>query len=198
MVQAPDGSPQSLTRVSTPPPAIIFHSALRRVPPVQRLGKDCHPASPGITISEGEFSGTAAIECRSLTWDRGKELADHRRFTLATKVDVYFCDPQSPWQRGSMRRCTSTGANGLKNLQTFPPNSRDASGERIFRSAEASARQHAGLGLRARVELPHAKDGTKVQIRHVSVRTTNKRTHKIINKKRTLGSFQIAKFFCDD
>ena len=38
---------------------------------------------------------------KSLTWDRGKELADHRRFSLATDVDVYFCDPQSPWQRGS-------------------------------------------------------------------------------------------------
>ena len=38
---------------------------------------------------------------KSLTWDRGKELADHKRFKLKTNIDVYFCDPQSPWQRGS-------------------------------------------------------------------------------------------------
>ena len=38
---------------------------------------------------------------KSLTWDRGHEMTDHQRFSLATNVDVYFCDPQSPWQRGS-------------------------------------------------------------------------------------------------
>lgn len=38
---------------------------------------------------------------KSLTWDRGSELTDHQRFTLATDIKVYFCDPQCPWQRGS-------------------------------------------------------------------------------------------------
>jgi IS30 family transposase len=51
---------------------------------------------------------------KSLTWDRGKEMADHKRFSLMTDIQVYFCDPQKPWQRGS-----NENTNGLLR-QYFP------------------------------------------------------------------------------
>ena len=66
---------------------------------------------------------------KSLTWDRGKELADHSRLTLATDVEVYFCDPQSPWQRGS-------NENTNRLLRQYFPRGTDLS---LYSQAQLSA-----------------------------------------------------------
>ena len=70
----------------------------------------------------------------SLTWDRGSELAQHKRFTMATDMPVYFCDPRSPWQRGSNENTNGLLRQYLKreeNLSLFSQEQLDAIANRL-------------------------------------------------------------------
>lgn len=78
---------------------------------VKLKGKDTTSVVDALTAQVQELPKELM---RTLTWDRGSELAQHKRFTLATNVQVYFCDPRSPWQRGS-----NENTNGLLR-QYFP------------------------------------------------------------------------------
>jgi IS30 family transposase len=77
---------------------------------------------------------------RTITWDRGMEMAYHKKFTVATNVQLYFCDPQSPWQRGS-----NENTNGL--LRQYFPDGTDVSGlsqrqlDRVARQLNERPRQ---------------------------------------------------------
>jgi transposase, IS30 family len=81
---------------------------------------DGHNAEQVRVALENTIGRLPAELRRSLTWDQGKEMADHVRFSIDTGVQIYFCDPHSPWQRG-----TNENTNGL--LRQYFPKSTDLS-----------------------------------------------------------------------
>ena len=98
--------------------ATLVERQSRYVMLVQLQGKD---TTSVVNALMREVQKLPAGLMSTLTWDRGSELAQHKRFTLGTAVQVYFCDPRSPWQRG-----TNENTNGL--LRQYFPKGTDLSG----------------------------------------------------------------------
>jgi hypothetical protein len=98
--------------------ATLVERQTRYVMLVKVAGKDTHTMVTALVRHARKLPQELY---KSLASDRGKKLAAHKRFTLATDIKVYFCDPQSPWQRG-----TNENTNGL--LRQYLPEGLDISG----------------------------------------------------------------------
>ena len=97
--------------------ATLVERQTRYVMLVKLTGKDTETVVNALIKNAGKLPDELY---KSLTWDRGKEMSGHKRFTLATDIQVYFCDPQNPWQRGS-----NENTNGL--LRQYLPKGIDIS-----------------------------------------------------------------------
>ena len=92
-----------------------FNRAGIKIPLVAKLS--FRPIAQRVPIS----ARASEVEDRSPTWDRGSEMAERRKFTMATQIDVFSCDPQSPWQCGS-------NENTNRHLRQYCPKGMDISG----------------------------------------------------------------------
>jgi IS30 family transposase len=112
---------------------------------------DGHDADKVNTAMQRAITGLPADLFRSITWDQGRELWHHAEFTIATGIQVYFCDPRSPWQRGS-----NENTNGL--LCQYMPKGTDLSKHTV----EDLARFAASLNNRPRETLGFMKPSEKL------------------------------------
>jgi len=116
---------------------------------------------------------------RSVTWDQGREMAKHQEITMATAMPIYFCDPHSPWQRGS-----NENTNGL--LRQYFPKSTDLSfhGPGILDNvaAELNARLRKRHGYRTPAEV--LSEILSNQSNQTSVATTTRIRHALVTRQR--------------